>query len=112
MGLFGKKKEKPEEKPSERNMIDNHDLKVNLANTALGLLVQGEDYGELANTQVTFGYIFEIDGHGLEALYKITTDKTVAYFAAQGDKLLRLTINEDMFDSVVEGFLSAHRGRK
>ena len=112
MGLFGKKKDKSEEKPSERNMMDNHDLKVNLANTALGLLVQGEDYEELVNTQVTFGYIFEIDGHGLEALYKITTDKTVAYFAAQGDKLMRLTINEDMFDSVVEGFLSAHRGRK
>ena len=110
MGLFGKKKDKPEEKPSERNMMDNHDLKVNLANTALGLLVQGEDYEELAHTQVTFGYLFEIDGHGLEALYKITTDKTTAYFAAQGDKLMRLTINEDMFDSVVEGFLSAHRG--
>ena len=111
MGLFGKKKDKHEANPSERNMIDNHDLKVNLANTALGLLVQGEDYEELVNTQVTFGYIFEIDGHGLEALYKITTDKTVAYFAAQGDKLMRLTINEDMFDSVVEGFLSAHRGK-
>ena len=111
MGLFGKKKDKPEEKPSERNMTDNHDLKVNLADTALGLLVEGEDYEELANTQVTFGYVFEIDGHGLEALYKITTDKTVAYFAAQGDKLMRLTINEDMFDSVVEGFLSAHRGK-
>ena len=110
MGLFGKKKDKPEANPSERNMIDNHDLKVNLANTALGLLVQGEDYEELVNTQVTFGYIFMIDGHGLEALYKITTDKTTAYFAAQGDKLMRLTINEDMFDSVVEGFLSAHRG--
>ena len=110
MGLFGKKKDK--ENPTERNMIDNHDLKVNLANTALGLLVRGEDYEELANTQVTFGYLYEIDGHGLEALYKITTDKTVAYFAAQGDKLMRLTINEDMFDSVVEGFLSAHRRRK
>lgn len=106
MGLFGKKKDK--EKPSERDMMDNHDLKVNLANTALGLLVQGEDYEELVNTQVTFGYVFMIDGHGLEALYKITTDKTVAYFAAQGDKLMRLTINEDMYESVVEGFLSAH----
>ena len=111
MGLFGKKKDKQED-PSERNMIDNHDLKVNLANTALGLLAEGEDYGELVNTQVTFGYLFDIEGHGLEALYKITTDKTTAYFAAQGDKLMRLTINEDMYESVVEGFLSAHKGRK
>ena len=110
MGLFGKKKDKGN--PSEHNMIDNHDLKVNLADTALGLLVEGEDYGELANTQVTFGYVFMIDGHGLEALYKITTDKTTAYFAAQGDKLMRLNFNEELFNSTVEGFLSAHRGRK
>ena len=110
MGLFGKKKEKPENKPSERNMIDNNDLKVNLANTALGLLIQGEDYEELANTQVTFGYLFDIDGHGLEALYKLTTDKTVAYFAAQGDKLMRLNFNEELFNSTVEGFLSIHKG--
>ena len=110
MGLFGKKKDKPEERPSERNMIDNRDLKVKLADTALGLLVQGEDYEELANTQVTFGYLFDLDGHGLEALYKLTTDKTVAYFAAQGDKLMRLNFNEDLFNSTVEGFLSMHKG--
>lgn len=112
MGLFGKKKDKPEENPSERNVIDIHDLKVNLANTALGLLVEGEDYEELVNTQVTFGYIFEIDGHGLEALYKITTDKTTAYFAAQGDKLMRLNFTEELFNSTVEGFLSMHGGEK
>lgn len=112
MGLFGKKKDAPEGKPSERDVIDNHDLKVNLANTAIGLLVQGEDYVELANTQVTFGYIFEIDGHGLEALYKIITDKTTAYFAAQGDKLMRLNFSEELFDSTVETFLSMHGGEK
>ena len=110
MGLFGKKKNKPENQPSERNMIDDNDLKVNLANTALGLLVQGEDYEELANTQVTFGYLFDIDGHGLEALYKLTTDKTDIYFAAQGDKLMRLNFNEELFNSTVEGFLSIHKG--
>lgn len=110
MGLFGKKKDKPEERPSERNMIDNRDLKMKLADAALGLLVQGEDYEELANTRVTFGYLFDIDGHGLEALYKLTTDKTDVYFAAQGDKLMRLNFNEDLFNSTVEGFLSMHKG--
>lgn len=112
MGLFGKKKDMSENKPAERNVMDNHDLKVNLANTALGLLVQGEDYEELVNTQVTFGYIFEIDGHGLEALYKITTDKTTAYFAAQGDKLMRLNFNEELFDSTVKDFLGMHGGEQ
>ncbi|MDE6727024.1 MAG: hypothetical protein K2J80_03670 [Oscillospiraceae bacterium] len=110
MGLFGKKKQ--QNVPGERNEINNHDLKVNLANTALGLLVQGEDYEELANTQVTFGYLFDIDDHGLEALYKIVTDKTTAYFAAQGDKLIQLNFNEELFQTTVDGFLSLHGGEQ
>lgn len=107
MGLFGKKK-KQDDAPSERNEIDNHDLKVQLADTALGLLAEGEDYTELANTKVEFGYLFYIEGHGIEALYKLETDKTTAYFAAQGDKLMRLNFNEELFRSTVDGFLSMH----
>ncbi len=105
MGLFGKKKKQP----AERNAIDDRNLKMNLADTALGLLVQGEDYGELANTQCEFGYLFDIDGHGIEALFKLTTDKTTAYFAAQGDKLMRLNFNEELFKSTTEGFLEMHK---
>lgn len=108
MGLFGKKKK--QDAPKERDEMNNHDLKVNLANTALQLLVQGEDYDELVNTQVTFGYLFDIDDHGLEALYKIVTDKTTSYFAAQGDKLMRLNFNEELFQSTVDSFLSMHGG--
>ncbi len=105
MGLFGKKKKQP----VERNAIDDRNLKMNLADTALGLLVQGEDYGELANTKCEFGYLFDIDGHGIEALFKLTTDKTTAYFAAQGDKLMRLNFNEELFKSTTEGFLEMHK---
>ncbi len=106
MGLFGKKKKQP----AERNAIDDRNLKMNLADTALGLLVPGEDYGELANTKCEFGYLFDIDGHGIEALFKLTTDKTTAYFAAQGDKLMRLNFNEELFNTTVEGFLDMHKG--
>ncbi len=105
MGLFGKKKKQP----AERNAIDDRNLKMTLADTALGLLVQGEDYGELANTQCEFGYLFDIEGHGIEALFKLTTDKTTAYFAAQGDKLIRLNFNEELFKSTTEGFLEMHK---
>ena len=104
MGLFGKKKKQP----AERNAIDDRNLKMNLADTALGLLVQGEDYGELANTKCEFGYLFDIENHGIEALFKLTTDKTTAYFAAQGDKLMRLDFNEELFQTTVEGFLELH----
>ncbi len=105
MGLFGKKKKQP----AERNAINDRNLKMNLADTALGLLVPGEDYGELANTQCEFGYLFDIEGHGIEALFKLTTDKTTAYFAAQGDKLMRLNFNEELFKSTTEGFLEMHK---
>lgn len=95
-------------KSSERNEITNKDLKEMLANTALGILVQGEDYEELAGTTVQFGYLFDIDNHGLEALFKIITDKTTAYFAAQGEKLMLLNFNDELFQSTTETFLSLH----
>lgn len=103
MGLFNKNK-----KLRERNAIDDRNLKMRLADAALGLLVQGEDFGELANTQCEFGYLFDIEDHGLEALFKLTTDKTTAYFAAQGDKLMRLNFTEELFRSTAEGFLDIH----
>lgn len=103
MGLFGKKK------PRESNEIANSELKINLADTALGLLVEGEDFVELANTKCEFGYLFDIEGHGIEALFKLETDKTTAYFAAQGDKLMRLNFNEELFRSTTEGFLDMHK---
>lgn len=93
-----------------RNVINDRELKMNLADTALGLLVQGEDYGELANTKVEFGYLFVIDNHGIESLFKLETDKTTAYFAAQGDKLMRLNFTEELFRSTAEGFLEMHGG--
>lgn len=105
MGLFGKKKKQP----AESNEINNSELKINLADTALGLLVEGEDYTELANTKCEFGYLFDIEDHGIEALFRLETDKTVAYFAAQGDKLMRLNFNEELFRSTTESFLDMHK---
>lgn len=108
MGLFGKKKK--QDAPGERNEINNRNLKMQLADTALGLLVQGEDFGELANTQCEFGYLFDIEGHGIEALFKLTTDMTTAYFAAQVDKLIRLNFSEELFRTTTESFLEMHGG--
>lgn len=105
MGLFGKKKKQP----AESNEINNSELKIKLADTALGLLVQGEDFEELANTKCEFGYLFNIEDHGIEALFRLETDKTTAYFAAQGDKLMRLNFNEELFRSTTESFLDMHK---
>lgn len=103
MGLFKNKK------PKERNEIANRELKENLANTAIGVLQEGKDYGQLAYTTCEFGYLFDIDGHGIEALFKIITDKGTHYFAAQGDKLMRLQFNEQLYQSTKDTFLSMHQ---
>lgn len=103
MSLF-KKKQNP-----EKNEINNSALKENLANAALQMLVQGEDYDQLAGTICNFGYLFNIEGHGLEALFKIETDKKIAYFAAQGNSIMKLDFNEELFQTTTEGFLSLHK---
>lgn len=107
MNLFKKKKQV--EKPKERNEIANKELKENIANTALQILQKDTDYEDLAYTKVEFGYLFDIEGHGIEALLKIITDKTTAYFAVQGTKMLRLNFSEELFQTTVDGFLDLHR---
>lgn len=102
MGLFNKK-------PKEKNEIENKVLKENIANTALAQLSQGEDYESLAYTKVEFSYLFDIENHGIEALFKIITDKNTFYFAVQGPKLLRLTLTEELYSAYVDGFYSARQ---
>ncbi len=103
MKLFGRKNN---ELPAERNEINNSYMKESLGNSAISILVQGQDYEDLAFTTITFGYLFDIDEHGIEALFKVITDKTTTYFAAQGTNLMRLNFNEKSFQSTVDGFLS------
>ncbi len=106
MGIFNRNKKKQN---SERNEISNRELQENLADAALQTLTAGKDYHQLANTTCEFGYLFVIEGHGLEALFKITTDKGTSYFAAQKDSILRLNFNEELFKSTTETFLSMHQ---
>lgn len=105
---YDKDEDEDEDGSGIRNVIDDRDLKMQLADMALGLLVKGEDYGELANTRCEFGYLYYFEDHGIESLFKLETDKTTAYFAAQGDKLMRLNFNEELFRSTIEGSLDAH----
>jgi len=118
MGLFdhlrGKKvpeakEDNPrEQEPLEKNEILNRDLKELLGNSALQLLVEGQDYEKLDGLRCTFGYLFTIEGHGLEALFKMETDKTTAYFAAQGESLMRLSFTEELFEQTRATFLELH----
>ena len=95
-------------KAKESNEISNKELKENIANTALSLLEEGSDYIDLAYTTVQFGYLFDIEDHGLEALFKVVTDKTTAYFAVQGTSMMRLNFSKELFETTVAGFLDLH----
>lgn len=106
MNFFKKKKQT--EKPKERNEIGNKELEENIANTALRMLKNDIDYKNLVYTKVEFGYLFDIEGHGVEALFKVMTDKTTAYFAVQGTKMLRLNFSEELFKTTVDTFLELH----
>lgn len=92
----------------ESNEINNKELKENIADVAIGLLEEGSDYNELAYTKVEFGYLFDIDDHGIEALLKVITDKTTAYFAVQGTSMIRLNFSDELFNTTVEGFMNFH----
>lgn len=53
--------------------------------------------------------MFVIAGHGLEALFKIITDQGVFYFVDQKNSLSRVALNEDLFQSTIDTFLSLHQ---
>ena len=106
MNFFKKKRQAKQ--PNERNEIANRELKEQIADAALNILQENVDYENLAYTKVEFGYLFDIEGHGIEALFKVITDKTTAYFAVQGEKLMRLNFSEALFCTTVDGFLDLH----
>lgn len=97
MGLFRKKQS------MEVNQINNKELKENLANTALSILVNmqkitQDDFGGI---QAEFGYLLMIEGRGLEALFKIIQNDNMYYFAVQQDELMMVEINEAQYESTV-----------
>ena len=92
----------------EKNEINNKELKERIADVAVSLLEEGIDYTELAYTTVEFGYLFDIEDHGLEALLKVVTDKATAYFAVQGTSMMRLNFSDELFETTVAGFLDLH----
>jgi len=105
MGLFNKGKDKNK---AQKNEINNKELRESLGNTALSVLQQGVDYRDLAGLTVEFGYLFDISGRGIEALFKVVTDMGVFYFAVQKSSLMRINITEDIFVLTTEQFHEIH----
>ncbi|MCQ2550560.1 MAG: hypothetical protein MJ134_11060 [Lachnospiraceae bacterium] len=103
MGFFNKRV------PKETNEIENRALKEKIANAAISQLHPGDDYESLAYTKVEFGYLYNIESHGIEALFKVITDKGTFYFAVQGPKMLSLALTEELYKAYVDGFFAARK---
>ena len=69
MGLFKKKK------PSVKNLLSDRQLKENLPDTALSVLLNQQELSltkeDFTGIEAEFGYLLMIADHGLEALFKI-----------------------------------------
>ena len=98
-----------ESRKGGKDRIHDKALKERIADYAVNSLQKDLDYTELNNTMVQFGYLYEFENHGLEALFKLVTDKTSAYFAVQGEKMMRLNLTEAVFDAYVESFLELYK---
>ena len=107
MGLFDKLRKK-KNITNGKNEIDNRKLKEGLGASALSVLEEGVDYDSLESTTIEFGYLFTFDKHGIEALFKIITDKETFYFACQQSAIIMLDFNEDLFRNTTEQFLELH----
>jgi len=90
------------------NKIEDKELKEWIADNAINLLEKDKDYNERTNTIVEFGYLYDFEGHGIEALMKVITDKDTIYFAVQGTKMMSVNLTEELFNTTVEGFMKIH----
>ena len=95
-------------KRAERNEIGNTERKEALANAALAMLSGDGDNENAGPVQVEFGYLFDIERHGTEALFKVSSPVSTAYFAVQGNQLIRLDLSEELFRDTAAAFLEMH----
>ena len=68
----------------EINQIHNRELKENLANAALGVLMQNNlvTQEELSGLGYSVGYLFSLDNGQIEGLFQITVSGKAFPFAA------------------------------
>ena len=87
----------------EINQMYNRELKENLVNTAIGVLLDNklmtqEDFKGLG---VSTGYLFTTEEGQVEGLFQISFSGKTYYFAAQKGKLMMVNINADMYEQTV-----------
>lgn len=91
------------------NEIHNNNITFQLANYGVSLLVKGKDFENTEGMKCILGYcVTGIDGQ-LESLFKIETDKIIAYYQAVRGSVTRLNIDENMFNAAIDIFFSNNK---
>lgn len=95
----------------EFNQIHNANLKERISSLAVKLLLDNKiiTEEERAHIKATYGYVFtKADGMVEALLYLTTENQNKYYFAVQKEKLLRININEDLFNQTVMNMRNLH----
>jgi len=101
MGLFNRKKK-------EENLINNQEMKDQLANNAINILMQNRIISDFNNIECEYGYLYNIEGHGFEGLFKIKKLDKIYYFVVQGNNMQMVNLNEEQFEAYKMSFIEMH----
>ena len=93
----------------EQNLINNNQEKEKFANMAINLLVSNNIISDYNGIGCEYGYLYLIEGHGYEGLFKIKKMDKIYYFAIQGTSIEMVNLDENGFSFHAETFLNMHK---
>lgn len=92
----------------EGNLINNNQETEKFANQALQILTTNNFISDYNNISCEYGYLYRIEGHGYEGLFKIKKLDQIFYFAVQGEQLQMIKLDEQQFEAYKQTFLEMH----
>ena len=94
---------------NEQNLINNKEEKDRFANMAINLLITNNIISDYNGISCEYGYLYLIEGHGYEGLFKIKKMDKIYYFAVQGTNIEMVNLDENGFSFHAEKFLNMHK---
>lgn len=96
-------------KKNDVNLINNNDEKEKFANLALNILINNNMVSDVNGISCEYGYLYNIDGHGYEGLFKIKKLDKTYYFAVQGEELKMISLDEPHFIAYRDSFIERYK---
>ena len=93
----------------EQNLINNNQEKEKFANMAINLLVSNNIISDYNGIGCEYGYLYLIEGHGYEGLFKIKKMDKIYYFKVQGTSIEMVNLDENLFELHKQSFLDMHK---